>query len=144
MTQIHYVLWDGAFYTWLFILRRNKWDSLQKLYCNVLHKTEVCEKRCLYNIVAAFPGMQVSPAKHSYVWLLRKCEYWTDRQTDRRRTKWSLCADTLPRQHKKDKVTMLPIFLYTGANFKYFCLKMQVKLKICTECYTQPKRGTEA
>ena len=27
------------------------------------------------NIVAAFQGMHVSPAKHSYVWLPRKCDY---------------------------------------------------------------------
>ena len=35
------------------------------------------------NIVAAFWGMHVLPAKHSYVWLPRKCDYRTDthRQT---------------------------------------------------------------
>ena len=36
---------------------------------------------CYYNIVAAFRGMHVSPAKHSYVWLSRKCDYRTDRHT---------------------------------------------------------------
>ena len=37
------------------------------------------------NIVVAFQGMHVSPVKHSYAWLPRKCEYWTDRHrwTDR-------------------------------------------------------------
>ena len=36
------------------------------------------------NIVAAFRGMHVSPAKHSYAWLPRKCDYRTDtRRTDR-------------------------------------------------------------
>ena len=34
------------------------------------------------NIVAAFRRMLVSPAKHSYVRLPRKCDYRTDRQTD--------------------------------------------------------------
>ena len=34
-------------------------------------------------IVAAFQGMHESPAKHSYAWLPRKCDYGTDRQTDR-------------------------------------------------------------
>ena len=53
----------------------------------------------IYNIVAAFRGMHVSPAKHSYTWLPRKCDYRTDTQTDRRRTKWSLCAVMLRRQH---------------------------------------------
>ena len=33
------------------------------------------------NIVAAFRGMHVSPAKHSYAWLSRKCDYRTDRHT---------------------------------------------------------------
>ena len=35
-----------------------------------------------WNIVAAFRGMHVSPAKHSYAWLPRKCDYRTDGQTD--------------------------------------------------------------
>ena len=35
------------------------------------------------NIVAAFRGMHVSPAKHSYAWLPRKCDYRTDTRTDR-------------------------------------------------------------
>ena len=34
------------------------------------------------NIVAAFQGMHVSPAKHSYAWLPRKCDRQTDRQTE--------------------------------------------------------------
>ena len=60
------------------------------------------------NIVAAFRGMQLSPAKHSYAWLPRKCAYRTDTQTGRqtdgqtagRRTKSSLCAAMLRRRHK--------------------------------------------
>ena len=36
------------------------------------------------NIVAAFRGMHVSPAKHGYSRLPRKCDYRTDRHTDRR------------------------------------------------------------
>ena len=35
------------------------------------------------NIVAAFRGMHVLPAKHSYAWLPRKCDYRTYTQTDR-------------------------------------------------------------
>ena len=42
--------------------------------------TEGCSK--FKNIVAAFRGMHVSPGKHSYAWLPRKCDYRTDRQTD--------------------------------------------------------------
>ena len=36
----------------------------------------------IHNIV--FQGMYVLPAKHSYAWLPRKCDYWTDRHSDRR------------------------------------------------------------
>ena len=35
------------------------------------------------NIVAAFWEMNVSPGKHSYAWLPRKCDYQTDRYMDR-------------------------------------------------------------
>ena len=50
--------------------------------------------------------MHVSPAKHSYAWLPRKCVYRTDAhtQTDRQtdgRTEWSLCAAMPRRRHKK-------------------------------------------
>ena len=54
-------------------------------------------------IVAAFRGMHVSPAKHSFGKCDRKV-WQTDRQTDRhtdgRRTKWSLCVAMLRRRHK--------------------------------------------
>ena len=49
--------------------------------------------------MAAFRGMHVLPAKQSYAWLPRKCDCRTDGQTDRCRTKWSLCAVRLRRQH---------------------------------------------
>ena len=32
--------------------------------------------------MAAFRGIHVLPAKHSYAWLSRKCDYRTDRRTD--------------------------------------------------------------
>ena len=38
------------------------------------------------------------------MWLPRKCDYRRDGRTDRRRTKWSLCAAMLCRRHKKWKV----------------------------------------
>ena len=37
------------------------------------------------NIVAAFRGMHVSPAKHSFAWLQRNCDYRTDTQTHTQR-----------------------------------------------------------
>ena len=51
--------------------------------------------------MAAFRGMHVSPAKHSFAWLPRKCGYRTDGRTDRQ-TKWSLWAAMLRRRHKND------------------------------------------
>ena len=54
------------------------------------------------NIVAAFWGVHVSPAKNSYAWLYQESVTTgqTHGQTDRHRTKWSLCAAMLCRQHK--------------------------------------------
>ena len=44
----------------------------------------LCQKnKHIKNIVAAFRGMHVSPAKHSSAWLPRECDYRTDRHTDR-------------------------------------------------------------
>ena len=61
------------------------------------------------NIVAAFRGMHVSPAKHSYGSVTDgRTDRQTDRQTDRRRTKWSLCVAMLRRRHKNiRKILML-------------------------------------
>ena len=67
------------------------------------------------NIVAAFRGIHVSPAKQSYAWLPRKFDYRTDGQTDRhtdrrtdgRRTKWSLCAAMLRRRHNEEYMCRL-------------------------------------
>ena len=71
----------------------------------ILQRTKCKAKMFLINIVAAFRGMHVSPAKHNYAWLPRKCDYRTDTRThiwtDRRRTKWSLCATMLRRRHNK-------------------------------------------
>ena len=68
----------------------------------------------LKKIVAAFQGMDMSPAKHSFVWPPRKCDYRTDTQTDGqtdiRRTKWSLCAAMLRRQHKNDTFCDITLF----------------------------------
>ena len=58
----------------------------------------------ILKIVAAFQGMHVSPAKHSYAWLPRKCDY----QTDRRQTKWSLCAAMFCRWHTNGVSILLP------------------------------------
>ena len=72
------------------------------------------------NIVAAFWGMHVSPVKHSSAWLPRKCDYRTDTRTDRRRTKWSLCAAMLRRRHKntKSNTVDVKIFQYIVTNYE--------------------------
>ena len=56
------------------------------------------ERSCPGNlkIVAAFRGMLVSPAKHSYASVTDRP---MDGQTDRLLTKWSLCAAMLCRRH---------------------------------------------
>ena len=70
----------------------------------LMDKKNLFHRKYIRNIVAAYQGMHVSPAKHSYSWLPRKCDYWTDRQTHRqtdiRQTKWFLCATMLPKRHK--------------------------------------------
>ena len=48
------------------------------------------------SIVAAFRGMHVSPAKHSYAGLPRKCDYWTDTETDRRTDAWTDAGQSDP------------------------------------------------
>ena len=69
------------------------------------------------NIVAAFRGMHVSPAKHT----VAMREYHqesvttgqTDGQTDRPRTEWSLCAAMLRRRHNDLNITWCPSCWYT-------------------------------
>ena len=77
------------------------------------------------NIVEVFRGMHVLPAKHSYAWLPRKCDY----RTDRRRTKWTLCAAILRRWHKKKlqrltcKLQMLSIKVsWHNINYEINCI----------------------
>ena len=68
--------------------------SLRCVYLVIISKrctTVYNQKTCMWtmyqievwNIVAAFQGMYVSPTKHSFVWLQSKCEYRTDRLTDK-------------------------------------------------------------
>ena len=65
------------------------WDSFKKnnyffisSHVDFRYKAEEIKFYSETNIVEAFRGMHVLPTKHSYVWLLRKCDYWTDTQTD--------------------------------------------------------------
>ena len=74
-------------------------------------------------MVAAFQGMHVSPAKHSYAWLPRKCDYkesvttgQTDRHTDRQTHRQT-------DQQTPDKV--IPMFRFTSQatqKLANFCL----------------------
>ena len=78
---------------------------------NTHNKHNIQNGTSIIKIGAAFRGMHVSPAKHSYAWLPKKCDYRTDRQmdgqTDRRWTKWSLCAVMLRKRHKKESAYLL-------------------------------------
>ena len=72
------------------------------------------------NMVTAFRGMHVSPAKHSFAWLPRKC----DGRTDRRWTKFFLCAAMLCRQqNKKGSITIrriaIPSMLVNFSTFAF-------------------------
>ena len=72
--------------------------------------------QCEYNnIVAAFRGMHVSLAKHSYAWLPRKCDYRTEARTDRRQTKLSLWSALLRRWYKKHSTTLCA-FVYRDSS----------------------------
>ena len=73
--------------------RKKKYISLHGVFF-LLHHV-----KSLIKIVAAFRGIHVSPAKHSYA-SGRRTDRRTDRQTDGRRTKWSLCVAMLCRRHK--------------------------------------------
>ena len=74
-------------------------DAINKSYVNVLLlKFKVLHFKMnkpddsIPKIVAAFRGMHVLPAKHSYARLPRKCDYRTDRQTDvGQRDPYELC-----------------------------------------------------
>ena len=65
-------------------------------------------KHWYLNIVAAFRGMHVSPAKHSYCMGDYQESVTTGQtHTDRRRTKWSLCAAAMLRRRHKNETEVL-------------------------------------
>ena len=79
---------------------------------------------------AAFLGMHVSPAKQlcvttKKVWL---SERRTDGETDRRRTKWSLCAAMLRRRHKKSRSNMTKVEISLYYINKNSHMKLQVNI----------------
>ena len=66
--------------------------------------------------MAAFRGMQVSPAKHSYASVT---DGQTDRRTDGRRTKWSLCVAMLRRRHNKNCTYRVFFFISWKTSLQY-------------------------
>ena len=114
------------FFDWLplimyiFILNISQWfhSSAKPIQMKSSMTFIQCNRFEEINIVAAFRGMHVSPATHSYMyaWLPRKWNY----RTDRRRTKWSLCAAMLFRRHKNCdclKELMLALIDWYKTNF---------------------------
>ena len=81
----------------------------------------------IQNPIAAFQGMHVLPAKHSNVWLPRKCDY----QTDRRRTKWSLYATMLYSWYKTRMAEFQGMHVLP-AKHSYGCLP-----RMCDWCRTK-------
>ena len=64
-----------------FIIALALWVNLKIINKNEFMTTLALGLYIRNNIMAAFRGMHVSSAKHSYAWLLRKCDYRTDTQT---------------------------------------------------------------
>ena len=54
------------------------WYDFLFIYLFLQHSKDIL----INKKVAAFQGMDMSPAKHSYAWLPRKHDYRTDTQTD--------------------------------------------------------------
>ena len=106
-----------------------KWISNIKNEFQILeNEFQIFENRWYFLIsekLAAFQGMQVSPAKHSYSWLPRKCDYRTDTRIDRRTyrqtlDKGSLCVAMLRRQHKNEFQRFEIHFLIFKIHFEIF------------------------
>ena len=78
------------------------WEHLDLTFGSTVGLVFVRTRANLYsNIVATFRGMHVSPAKQQCVTTVSSVTTRQTRlQTDRRRTKWSLCAAMLRRRHK--------------------------------------------
>ena len=99
-SQCHTISWfvfcKTISFTWPFMYRFTRHYFFQRYPFLVLHVYIILT----WKIVAAFRGMHVWPVKPSYAWLPRKCDYRTDRHTDRCRIKWSLCMAMLCRRHK--------------------------------------------
>ena len=79
-------------------------------------------KLFMNKIVAAFRGIHMLPAKHSYAWLPRKCNYQY-RQTHAR-TKWSLCAAMLRGWHKNNKYPTKGIKNTTCTLFEFLSITL--------------------
>ena len=73
-------------------------------------------------VVAAFRGMHVSPAKHSYAWLPRKCDYRTDTLSIQKL--WSVLEFTTNKQTERQDNNNIPrIFWLRG--IKMECIKIE-------------------
>ena len=76
-----------------------------------------CNPYTFLNIEAAFREMHVSPAKHSYAWLPRKCDYRTDTRTDRQ-----TLDKVIPMCCYASQVTPInPLKYWLKAHFKSLC-----------------------
>ena len=96
-------------------------------------------RRAYKNIVAAFWGMHVSPAKHSYAWLPRKSDYQTDTQTDGR-TYRQTPDKVIPMCRYTSQATQTGIFLNLSPIMTLFLVSNSpfVKAAICNLDYDSP------
>ena len=99
------------------ISKKKHYHKLHKMVHNknikllIINSVSIRSITC--NIVAAFWGMHVSPAKHSYAGLPRKRDYRTDRHTDRQTP-----DKVIPMCHHVSQVTqkVLLIIISRGTN----------------------------
>ena len=114
-----------------------KFQHLQYMHNTNTWKFQHLQYMYNTNIVAAFWGMHVSPAKHSYAWLPRKCDYQTDRHTHRRTDSQTpdkvipMCRYT-SQATQKPEVLRLPIYrtinyLIHQLTVLYHCLTKEVQ-----------------
>ena len=85
MNYIQKYIQMGVNSLWIICWYKSNTNALQKhdacIIAELSHWLIIYWNSNTSNIVAAFWGMHVLPAKHSYEWLPRKCDYRTDRQT---------------------------------------------------------------
>ena len=87
------------------------------------------------NIVAAFRGLHVSPAKHRCAWLPRKCDYRTDTLTDAGQSDPCVPLCFAGDTNNRHKLNQMILNLYRVLSYHFlisqWCLNDAVHTQIC-------------